>query len=237
MLDASNPEGPKAKKSKVQSRPAQRFWPESLVPSQYNAVPIAPAPATSQTTVTGGVPIAMPAGIAMPGGAVHVQPGITMQAVAVPSGSLQNVVGLPAGVSVPSGVSVPAGMIPTTINMPHNVHPGSIVVVTLPPNANAVPVSSEMEGNMSISTAMTTAPTSSQEEAVPTNNLSPMLAGVRQDSPAALQNSPLPTMAQNGGDSRLVGSPSHIPTSHVDSLAVEGLSMDATTVGSGLHVN
>lgn len=30
MLDASNPEGVKAKKSKPQSRPAQRFWPESL---------------------------------------------------------------------------------------------------------------------------------------------------------------------------------------------------------------
>ena len=30
MLDASNPEGAKTKKSKPQSRPAQRFWPESL---------------------------------------------------------------------------------------------------------------------------------------------------------------------------------------------------------------
>jgi hypothetical protein len=31
MLDASNPEGPKAKKSKPQqNRPVQRFWPENL---------------------------------------------------------------------------------------------------------------------------------------------------------------------------------------------------------------
>lgn len=232
MLDASNPEGAKAKKSKIQSRPAQRFWPESLVPSQYNTVPIAPAPVSSQSPATGTVPIAVPAGIAMPG-TVHVQPGVAMQAIAVPSGSIQNVVGLPAGVSVPSGVSVPPGMIPTTINMPHNVHPGSIVVVTLPPNANAVPVSSEMDGNIVASTAMTTTATSSQPEVVPSDTLSPILAAVRQDSPA-LQNSPLPTMAQNGGDSRLVGSPTHIPTSHVDSLAVEGLSMDTTSVASGL---
>ena len=56
MLDASNPEGPKAKKSKPQqNRPVQRFWPENLANLGSNPMSgdrDSPTPSESPTSST-----------------------------------------------------------------------------------------------------------------------------------------------------------------------------------------
>ncbi|XP_031568875.1 homeobox protein PKNOX2-like isoform X2 [Actinia tenebrosa] len=87
MLDAGNPDAHKAKKSKIQSRPAQRFWPESLV-QQYRTVPIAPnhlagqviPNAVVQTVPTGSIPVQtlVNSGGIIPG-AVQLPPNFTLQ--------------------------------------------------------------------------------------------------------------------------------------------------------------
>jgi hypothetical protein len=88
MLDAGNPDSHKAKKSKIQSRPAQRFWPESLVP-QYGTIPIAPNHLAGQQGIPNAVVQTVPAGsIPMPTlvnsagilpGTVQLPPNITLQ--------------------------------------------------------------------------------------------------------------------------------------------------------------
>ena len=140
MLDASNPEGPKAKKSKIQSRPAQRFWPDTLVPSQFNTIPIAPAPVTVQA--------------AMVQGAVQIQ--------AVPPG-----VALPTAITIPNvqGTTVIPGTV--TLQQPAGT-PTTMVVVTLPPSASHVTTVSASESSSAVTTHPTMiAPTvSSQVETV-----------------------------------------------------------------------
>lgn len=88
MLDAGNPDAQKAKKSKIQSRPAQRFWPESLV-QQYGTIPIAPNHLAGQQTIPNAVVQTVPAGsISVPTlvnsagiipGTVQLPPNITLQ--------------------------------------------------------------------------------------------------------------------------------------------------------------
>ena len=196
MLDASNPEGPKAKKSKIQSRPAQRFWPENLVPSQLATIPIAPAPVTVQAV--------------MQGGAVQMQ--------AVPPGTT---VTMPPGVALPTAITIPnvqgTTVLPGTVTIQQQAGtPTTMVVVTLPPSASHISTVSTSESSSAVTTHPTMiAPTvSSQVESVSVSNLSPMYSNIQQGSPS-LQNSPLPTMVQNGAESNLVNSPHHLPTSRV----------------------
>lgn len=215
MLDASNPEGPKAKKSKIQSRPAQRFWPDTLVPSQFNTIPIAPAPVTVQA--------------AMVQGAVQIQ--------AVPPG-----VALPTAITIPNvqGTTVIPGTV--TLQQPAGT-PTTMVVVTLPPSASHVTTVSASESSSAVTTHPTMiAPTvSSQVETVSVSSLSPMYSNIQQGSPS-LQNSPLPTMVQNGGESNLVSSPHHMPVSSSVSMAgvqdnlvgVNTISLDSAAVSRGL---
>lgn len=223
MLDASNPEGPKAKKSKIQSRPAQRFWPDTLVPSQFNTIPIAPAPVTVQA--------------AMMQGAVQIQ--------TVPHGATVNV---PPGVALPTTLTIPnvqgTTVIPGTVTLQQQAGtPTTMVVVTLPPSASHITTVSASESSSAVTTHPTMiAPTvSSQVETVSVSNLSPMYSNIQQGSPS-LQNSPLPAMVQNGGESNLVSSPHRMPASASVSIAnvqdnlvgVNTISLDSTTVSRGL---
>lgn len=50
MLEASNPEQVKTKKSKPQTRPLQRFWPESLANLQPQIAPAIMSIASIQST-------------------------------------------------------------------------------------------------------------------------------------------------------------------------------------------
>lgn len=226
MLDASNPEGPKAKKSKIQSRPATRFWPDTLVPSQFNTIPIAPAPVTVQA--------------AMMQGAVQMQ--------AVPHGTTVTV---PPGVALPTTITIPnmqgATVIPGTVTLQQQAGaPTTMVVVTLPQSASHISTASMSESSSAATThpSMIIPTASSQVETVSVSNLSPMYSNIQQGSPS-LQNSPLPTMVQNGsmrgGERNLVSSPHHLPASSVsiagvqDSLVgVNTISLDSTTVSRGL---
>lgn len=223
MLDASNPEGPKAKKSKIQSRPAQRFWPDTLVPSQFNTIPIAPAPVTVQA--------------AMVQGAVQLQ--------ALPPGTT---VSVPPGVPLPTAITIPnvqgTTVIPGTVTLQQPAGtPTTMVVVTLPPSASHVTTVSASENSSVVTTHPTMiAPTvSSQVETVSVSSLSPMYSNIQQGSPS-LQNSPLPTMVQNGGENNLVSSPHHMPVSSSVSMAgvqdslvgVNTISLDSTAVSRGL---
>ena len=235
MLDASNPEGPKAKKSKIQSRPAQRFWPDNLVPSQFNTIPIAPAPVTVQA--------------AMMQGAVQMQ--------AVPHGATVTV---PPGVALPTTITIPnvqgTTVIPGTVTLqqqPGTVTlqqqpgtPTTMVVVTLPPSASHISTMSASESSSAVTThpSMIASSVSSQVETVSVSNLSPMYSNIQQGSPS-MQNSPLPTMVQNGsmgsGESTLVSSPHHLPPSSVsiagvqDSLVgVNTIPLESTAVSRGL---
>lgn len=223
MLDASNPEGPKAKKSKIQSRPAQRFWPENLVPSQLATVPIAPAPVTVQAV--------------MQGGAVQMQtvpPGTT---VAVPPG-----VALPTTITIPNvqGTTVIPGTV--AIQQPQTGTPTTMVVVTIPPSASQISTSSASESSSVVTShpTMMVPAVSSQVETVPVSNLSPMYTNIQQGSPS-LQSSPLPTMVQNGGEGNLVNSPHHLPTSSVSIAGVQenlvgvtAITMDNAVVSRGI---
>lgn len=205
MLDASNPEGPKTKKSKIQTRPAQRFWPENLVPSQFSTIPIAPAPVTVQAVMQGAV-----------------------QMQTVPHGATVTV---PPGVALPTTITIPnvqgTTVLPGTVTLQQQSGtPTTMVVVTLPPSASHI---STVTASAS-SSAVTTHPTmiapavSTQVESVPVSNLSPMYSTIQQSSPS-LQNSPLPTMVQNGsmgsGESNLVNSPHHLPASSVSIAGVQ----------------
>lgn len=212
MLDASNPEGPKAKKSKIQSRPAQRFWPENLVPSQFSTIPIAPAPVTVQAVMQGVQMQTVPHGTA-----VAVAPGAT----------------LPTTITIPNVQG--ATVIPGTVTLQQQTGtPTTMVVVTLPPSASHISTVTASES----SSAVTTHPTmitpvvvSSQVESV--SNLSPMYSNIQQGSPS-LQNSPLPTMVQNGSmgsrESNLVGSPHHLPSSTVSIAGVQENLVGVTTI-------
>ncbi|KAL9965448.1 hypothetical protein ACROYT_G029252 [Oculina patagonica] len=226
MLDASNPEGPKAKKSKMQTRPAQRFWPDNLVPSQFNTIPIAPAPVTVQA--------------AMMQGAVQMQ--------AVPHGTTVTV---PPGVALPTTITIPnvqgTAVIPGTVTLQQQAGtPTTMVVVTLPPSASQISTVSASDSSSTVTThpSMIASSVSSQVETVSVSNLSPMYSNIQQGSPS-LQNSPLPTMVQNGsmggGERNLVSSPHHLPSSSVsiagvqDSLVgVNTISLDSTAVSRGL---
>ena len=226
MLDASNPEGPKAKKSKIQSRPAQRFWPDNLVPSQFNTIPIAPAPVTVQA--------------AMMQGAVQMQ--------AVPHGATVTV---PPGVALPTTITIPnvqgTTVIPGTVTLQQQPGtPTTMVVVTLPPSASHISTMSASESSSAVTThpSMIASSVSSQVETVSVSNLSPMYSNIQQGSPS-MQNSPLPTMVQNGsmgsGESTLVSSPHHLPPSSVsiagvqDSLVgVNTIPLESTAVSRGL---
>lgn len=216
MLDASNPEGPKAKKSKIQSRPAQRFWPENLVPSQLATVPIAPAPVTVQAV--------------MQGGAVQMQ--------TVPPG-----VALPTTITIPNvqGTTVIPGTVAIQ-QQPQTGTPTTMVVVTIPPSASQISTASASESSSVITShpTMMASAVSSQVETVPVSNLSPMYTNIQQGSPS-LQSSPLPTMVQNGGEGSLVNSPHHLPTSSVSIAGVQenlvgvtAITMDNAVVSRGI---
>ena len=228
MLDASNPEGPKTKKSKIQSRPAQRFWPETLVPSQLSAVPIAPAPVTVQPTVMQG----------------------TVQMQAIPHGG--TTVAIPAGVPLPTPITMPgvhgAAVIPGTVTIqPQQGTPTTMVVVTLPPTASHVSTVSASESSPAVTThpTMIAAPAvTSQVDSVSVSNLSPIYTNIRQTSPS-LQSSPLPTMVQNGslggGESTIINSPHHLSTPNVrisgvqeNLVGVNTISLDNNAVSRGL---
>lgn len=225
MLDASNPEGPKAKKSKIQSRPAQRFWPENLVPSQFSTIPIAPAPVTVQAVMQGAV-----------------------QMQTVPHGTA---VAVAPGTALPTAITIPnvqgTTVIPGTVTLQQQTGtPTTVVVVTLPASAshiNTVTASESSSANTTHQTIISPV-VSSQVESVPVRNLSPMYSNIQQGSPS-LKNSPLPTMVQNGTmvgrESNLVGSPHHAPASSVgisnvqDSLVgVTTLPMDSAAVSRSL---
>lgn len=224
MLDASNPEGPKAKKSKIQSRPAQRFWPENLVPSQLATVPIAPAPVTVQAV--------------MQGGAVQMQ--------TVPPGAT---VAVPPGVALPTTITIPnvqgTTVIPGTVaiqQQPQTGTPTTMVVVTIPPSASQISTASASESSSVVTShpTMMASAVSSQVETVPVSNLSPMYTNIQQGSPS-LQSSPLPTMVQNGGEGSLVNSAHHLPTSSVSIAGVQenlvgvtAITMDNAVVSRGI---
>lgn len=209
MLDASNPEGPKAKKSKIQSRPAQRFWPENLVPSQFTTIPIAPAPLTVQAVQMQTIPH---------GTAVAVAPGSA----------------LPTTITIPNvqGTTV----IPGTMTLQQQTGtPTTMVVVTLPPSASHISTVAASESSSAVTThpTMITPVVSSQVESVPVSNLSPMYSNIQQGS-TSIQNSPLPTMVQNGSmgsrESNLVGSPHHLPASSVSMSGVQDNLVGVTTI-------
>ena len=216
MLDASNPDGPKAKKSKIQRFPAQRFWPESLVPNQFSSVPIAPASMT-----------VLPA-------------GMQVQTVQHVGGTT---VAVPTTIAIPSTITVPTSLIqtmPNSVAMQHQPVPGTnMVVVTLPPNASQVTTLSEPENNVVVSsrsTMITSTATSQADSACLTSgSMSPMLVHVCQESP-------VPTMSQNGsvrssdGNLHLVGSSSHMATTVMQEgiSTVEGLQLDSGAVHTGL---
>ena len=214
MLDASNPEGPKAKKSKIQSRPAQRFWPENLVPSQFSTIPIAPAPVTVQAVMQGAV-----------------------QMQTIPHGSA---VAVAPGTALPTTITIPnvqgTTVIPGTVTLQQQTGtPTTMVVVTLPPSASHISTVAASESSSAVTThpTMITPVVSSQVESVPVSNLSPMYSNIQQGS-TTLQNSPLPTMVQNGSmgsrESNLVGSPHHLPASSVSMSGVQDNLVGVTTI-------
>ncbi|XP_067037572.1 homeobox protein PKNOX1-like [Acropora muricata] len=218
MLDASNPEGPKAKKSKIQSRPAQRFWPENLVPSQFNTIPIAPAPVTVQAVMQGAVQMQQ----VPPGTAVAVAPGTA----------------LPTTITIPNvqGTTV----IPGTVTLQQQQQqqtgtPSTVVVVSLPPSGSHINTVTAAESSSVDTTRQTIiAPVvSSHVESVAVSSLSPMYSNIQQGSPS-LQNSPLPTMVQNGSmggrEGNLVGSPHHIPVSSVSMSGVQDNLVGVTAI-------
>ena len=217
MLDASNPEGPKAKKSKIQSRPAQRFWPENLVPSQFNTIPIAPAPVTVQAVMQGAVQMQQ----VPPGTAVAVAPGTA----------------LPTTITIPNvqGTTVIPGTVTLQQQQQQTGTPSTVVVVTLPPSGSHISTVTAAESSSVDTTRQTIiAPVvSSHVESVAVSSLSPMYSNIQQGSPS-LQNSPLPTMVQNGSmggrEGNLVGSPHHIPVSSVSMSGVQDNLVGVTAI-------
>ncbi|XP_032236081.1 homeobox protein PKNOX1 [Nematostella vectensis] len=185
MLDAGNPEAHKAKKAKIQTRPAQRFWPDSLVPTQYNTVvPIAPNNLAVQAR--------MPS---------------TLQMQTLPGGTMS----LPVAMSTLTNSSGTVTLPPGTVTLPPNfaIQQGSnIVIVTLPAHASTIcTVTDSISASHSGATSSTA---TTQANAASRGDMSPLLVSVQHGSPA-LQSSPLPTMAHNGGMGSM-GSPHHIST-------------------------
>lgn len=167
---------------------------------------------------------------------------------AVPHGTTVTV---PPGVVLPTTITIPnmqgATVIPGTVTLQQQAGaPTTMVVVTLPQSASHISTASMSESSSAATThpSMIIPTASSQVETVSVSNLSPMYSNIQQGSPS-LQNSPLPTMVQNGsmrgGERNLVSSPHHLLASSVsiagvqDSLVgVNTISLDSTTVSRGL---
>lgn len=139
MLDAGNPDAHKAKKSKIQSRPAQRFWPDSLV-QQYGTIPIAPNHLAGQQAIPNAVVQTVPAG-------------------SIPVQTLVNSAGIiPGTVQLPPNITLQQGNI-VIVTLPPNA--STIYTVT---NSTSTP--SAQPTNTS-STVTTHVETSSAENLVP----------------------------------------------------------------------
>lgn len=211
MLDAGNPDAHKAKKSKIQSRPAQRFWPDSLV-QQYGTIPIAPNHLAGQQAIPNAVVQTVPAG-SMPAGSIPVQ-------------TLVNSAGI-----IPGTVQLPPNI---------TLQQGNIVIVTLPPNASTIYTVTNSTSTPSVQPTNTSSTVTTHVETTSTENLVPILSSMQQESPS-IHGSPLPTMVHNGnvsrGEYQIVGSPHTITTSTASSgdTIVQALAMDSTEVASRIR--
>lgn len=211
ILDAGNPEAHKTKKSKIQSRPAQRFWPDSLVPSQVGTIPIAPNLLAGQQGI----------------------PPNTVQIQTLPSGS--------GTIAVPTLVNSGGTILSGTVQLPPNItlqQGGNIVIVTLPPNASTVYTITNSTSTPSVQPTIASSTVTSHIETSTAENL--ILTNIHQGSPN-VHGSPLPTMVHNGnvirGEYQLVGSPNQLtPTSTITSTdnLVQTLTMENPDVSSAV---